>query len=81
VGGRCTLTCIEICNPARGIAPTHQTLKNRLLLENYYLPREHGYLTLADVYFGRGQTILIERERTKRQTFANRRVMGRQQAA
>ena len=57
----------------------HQTLKNRILLENYHLPgdlkadigafvtdynyrRYHespGNLTQADVYFGRGQTILI----------------------
>ena len=60
----------------------HQTLKNRILLENYYLPgdleaqvarsTEHynhrryqeslQNLTPADVYFGRGQTILLERE-------------------
>jgi putative transposase len=79
----------------------HQTLKNRILLENYYLPgdleaqieafvvdynhlRYHesiGHLTPADVYFGRGQTILIERERIKRQTIANRRLMHRRQAA
>ena len=58
----------------------HQTLKNRILLENYYLPgqleaqidafvayynhqRYHESLrnlTPADVYFGRGQTILLE---------------------
>jgi hypothetical protein len=31
-------------------------------------------LTPADVYFWRGQTILIERERIKRQTIANRRL-------
>ena len=79
----------------------HQTLKNRILLENYYLPgdleaeidafvahynhlRYHeslGNLTPADVYFGRGQTILMERERIKRQTIANRRLLHRQQAA
>ena len=79
----------------------HQTLKNRILLENYYLPgdleahigafvadynhrRYHesiGNLTPADVYFGRGRTILIERERIKRQTIANRRLLHRRQAA
>jgi transposase-like protein len=79
----------------------HQTLKNRILLENYYLPGEleaqigafvadynhlryHeslGNLTPADVYFGRGQTILIERERIKRQTIENRRLLHRRQAA
>jgi transposase InsO family protein len=79
----------------------HQTLKNRILLENYYLPGEleaqigafvadynylryHeslGNLTPADVYFGRGQTLLIERERIKRQTIATRRLLHRRQAA
>ena len=79
----------------------HQTLKNRILLENYYLPGElearigdfvahynhlryHeslDNLTPADVYFGHGQTILIERERIKRQTIANRRLLHRRQAA
>jgi putative transposase len=79
----------------------HQTLKNRILLQNYYLPGEleveiaafvagynhlryHeslGNLTPADVYFRRGQTILIERERIKRQTIANRRLLHHQQAA
>jgi hypothetical protein len=38
-------------------------------------------LTPADVYFGRGQTILIERERIKRQTIANRRLLHRRQVA
>ena len=73
----------------------HQTLKNRILLENYYLPgdlnaeidafvadynhlRYHesiGNLTPADVYFGRGHTILMQRERIKRQTIQSRRLM------
>jgi len=79
----------------------HQTLKNRILLENYYLPgdleaqvrhfvayynhqRYHeslGNLTPADVYFGRGQTILLERERIKRQTIEHRRLQHRKYAA
>ena len=79
----------------------HQTLKNRILLENYYLPgdleaqieafiahynhrRYHESLrnlTPADVYFGRGQTILIEREKIKRQTIEHRRLQHRKSAA
>jgi len=79
----------------------HQTLKNRILLENYYLPgdleaeigafithynhlRYHeslGNLTPADVYFGRGKTILLERERIKRQTIQSRRLMHARIAA
>ena len=78
----------------------HQTLKNRILLENYYPPgdleahiarfvehynhrRYHeslNNLTLADVYFGRGQTILLQRERIKRKTIALRRLQHQQQA-
>ena len=79
----------------------HQTLKNRILLENYYLPgdleaqvdafvahynhrRYHeslGNLTPADVYFGRGQTILLKREKIKRQTIEHRRLQHRKSAA
>jgi putative transposase len=79
----------------------HQTLKNRILLENYFLPgdleaqiaafvddynhrRYHesiDNLTPADVYCGRGPTILAERERIKRQTIANRRLQYKLQAA
>jgi putative transposase len=79
----------------------HQTLKNRILLENYYLPgdleaqidtfvahynhqRYHeslGNLTPADVYFGRGQTILLERERIKRRTIELRRLRHQNHAA
>ena len=66
------------CHPQTQIERWHQTLKNRILLENYYLPGDleahidrfvdhynhHRYheslqnLTPADVYCGRGQTIL-----------------------
>lgn len=79
----------------------HQTLKNRILLENYYLPgdlqqqidafvdhynhrRYHESLqnlTPADVYFGRGQTILKQRESIKRKTIENRRLLHRKTAA
>ena len=100
-------SCIHLggapCHPqTQGkIERWHRTLKNRILLENHYLPgdlqarieafvthynhqRCHeslSNLTPADVYFGRGQTILIERERIKRQTIANRRLLHRRQAA
>ena len=79
----------------------HQTLKNRILLENYYLPgdleaqiarfvehynhrRYHESLqnlTPADVYFGRGQTILLERERIKSDTIKLRRLKHQLKAA
>ena len=35
----------------------------------------------TDVYFGRGQTILLERERIKHQTFKTRRLHHRSKAA
>ncbi|TCS26451.1 integrase-like protein [Acidomonas methanolica] len=79
----------------------HQTLKNRVLLEHYYLPgnlerqieafvENHNHrryheslnnLTPADVWFGRGQTILIEGERIKRATIQKRRLLHQQRAA
>jgi len=79
----------------------HQTLKNRILLENYFLPgdletqvaafvghynhqRYHESLknlTPADVYTGRGQTILLEREKTKRRTMKQRRLQHARYAA
>jgi putative transposase len=78
----------------------HQTPKNRILLESYYLPgdleikieafvqhynrqRYHeslGNLTPADVYFGRGKTILLQRERIKRATIKNRRLQHQKNA-
>jgi transposase InsO family protein len=79
----------------------HQTLKNRILLENYFFPadlearieafvdhynhqRYHesiNNLTPADVYFGRGQSILKQRERIKLKTMENRRLQYRKYAA
>ena len=79
----------------------HQTLKNRILLENYFLPGDlkaqidtfidhynhHRYheslqnLTPSDVYLGRGQQILEQRERIKQNTINERRLQYRKHAA
>ena len=79
----------------------HQTLKNRILLENYYLPgdlemqiaafiehynhrRYHeslDNLTPADVYFAKGEAILLKRARIKRKTIAQRRLLHQKIAA
>ena len=79
----------------------HQTLKNRILLENYFLPGDlkaqieafidhynlHRYheslnnITPADVYFGRGQSILNNRKRIKQKTIEKRRLQHRKAAA
>jgi transposase InsO family protein len=79
----------------------HRTMKNRVLLENYYLPGEleksieqfvdhynhrryHeslNNLTPADVYFGRGPTILKRREKLKWHTLEQRRLQHYQAAA
>ena len=79
----------------------HQTLKNRILLENHFqqesleaaIDEFVGYynhrryheslknLTPVDVYFGRGQTILLEREKIKRRTFEKRRLQHVRSAA
>ena len=40
-----------------------------------------GNLTPADVYFGRGETILLERERIKRKIINQRRLQHRKFAA
>jgi hypothetical protein len=53
-------------------------------VEQYNHRRYHeslNNLTPADVYFGRGQTILLERERIKRRTIQQRRLMHQQNAA
>jgi len=79
----------------------HQTLKNRVLLENYFLPGDlenqieafvehynhHRYhesldnVTPADAYFGRATAIIQRRERIKRQTLEQRRLLHRKIAA
>ena len=79
----------------------HQTLRNRILLENYFLPGDlkhqieafvdhynhHRYheslnnVTPSDVYFGRAQAILNQRERIKRKTLEIRRLQHRKLAA
>ena len=79
----------------------HQTMKNRILLENYYLPGDleakvaafvdhYNYqrypeslnnLTPADVYAGRGQSILQKREAIKRKTIEHRRLQHQRAAA
>ena len=79
----------------------HQTMKNRILLENYFLPGDleakigafvdhynhHRYheslrnLTPADVYTGRGPSILQRREAIKRRTIEHRRLQHQRTAA
>ena len=53
-------------------------------VEHYNHRRYHeslDNLTPADVYFGRGQTILLERERIKRDTIKQRRLNHHAKAA
>ena len=75
----------------------HQTLKNRILLENYFLPgdletqiaafvgnynhqRYHeslNNLTPADVYTGQDHTILLEREKNKKEDHETKALAAR----
>jgi transposase InsO family protein len=79
----------------------HQTLKNRILLENYFLPgdlenqigafvdyynnhRYHesiGNVTPADAYYGRATAIIRRRQKIKKLTIQNRRLLHQRQAA
>lgn len=79
----------------------HRSLKNQILLDNYYLPgqlerhieqfvthyntwRYHeslNNLTPEDVYLGRGQAILNEREKIKHATMESRRRLHRRAMA
>src|SRR5262249_53701797 len=72
-------------DPARELLPPRRSrspdrgLRRRLQSTAYH--EAIGNLTPADVYFGRGHIILIERERIKRQTIVNRRLLHQRQAA
>ncbi len=75
----------------------HQTLKNCILLENYFLPGdleaqieafvEHynheslSNVTPVDAYFGRAPAIIKQRETIKRQTIEHRSLQHRKLAA
>lgn len=79
----------------------HQSLKNRVLLEHYYLPGDLKHaiaefvehynhrryheslknLTPADVFTGRGTSILNRRERIKQKTLEQRRKQHQRKAA
>ena len=57
---------------------------DRGFIEHYNHQRYHESLknlTPADVYFGRGQAILLERERIKRDTIKQRRLQHQLKAA
>jgi putative transposase len=62
----------------------HQTLKNRILLENYFLPddleAQIGAFRRA-FYFGRASAIIKQREGIKRLTIQHRRLQHRKSAA
>lgn len=63
-----------------------EDLENEIaaFIEHYNHHRYHeslGNLTPADVYFGRGQAILEQRERIKQQTVQLRRLQHQSQAA
>ena len=53
-------------------------------VQHYNHPRYHeslSNLTPADVYFGRGKTILRERRKTKEKTMKQRRLINQKRAA
>jgi putative transposase len=95
--GPCSWRALPPADRRRKIERWHQTLKNRIRLENDYLPghleafvarynHRHCHESLrnlapTDVYFGRGQTVLLDRERIKRLTIQQRRLIHQQHAA
>ena len=83
-----TIAVCGITGLSRWICPG--TLEGELeaaiaaFIDHYNNHRYHesiGNLTPADVYFGRGETILAERRRIKHKTIQNRRLNHQRQAA
>ena len=77
--GRSSYSWIFQFRPSRGVSPWRSDLEAQIeaFVADYNHLRYHesiANLTPADVYFGRGQTIQIEKGKDqKRQTIANRR--------
>ena len=68
----------------KGFDLMHEGKSIRAVVEHYNHRRYHESLqnlTPADVYFGRGQAILKQRERIKRATIETRRLLHRKSAA
>ena len=68
----------------KGFDLMHEGKSIRAVVEHYNQRRYHESLqnlTPADVYFGRGEAILKQRERIKRATIETRRLLHRKSAA
>jgi hypothetical protein len=65
-GARCPASVIRPSSPTTNHPHYHESIDN---------------LTPVDVYFGRGQTILRERERIKRKTIQHQRLLHKTHAA
>jgi len=66
------------------VFPADLKVQIEAFVDHYNNQRYHeslNNLTPADVYFGRGQTILLQRERINRKTIENRRLHHRKSAA
>jgi hypothetical protein len=61
----------------------NSTLRDFIIVHynNHRYHESIGNLTPADVYFGRGETIMAERGRIKHKTIQNRRLNHQRQAA
>jgi hypothetical protein len=56
-------------------------IASKIALRVFCRAQSLGNLTPTDVYFKRGQTILLKRERIKRLTIETRRLLNRKAAA